>query len=433
MSNKSKKKEIVESSDQNNPETKHSVSSVPPPKTTTKIRNSRGVRIILMLIVAQFIFSLGVAVGDGRLSLPSFNGFKPVSGNLPNTLNYSSVNQVYQALKSHYDGKLTQTELLNGIKHGLAAAPGDPYTVYFTAAQARQFNHQLNNSFGGIGAELGLNSKGQLEIVAPLKGTPASKAGLQPKDLITSINGQSTQGMSVEAAVMKIRGHIGTKVKLQILRNNQTLNFTIARQNIVVPSVTTKILSGNIGYIQISSFATDTSSLMQQAAIKLKSQHVKGIILDLRNNPGGLLQAAINVSSLWLPNGQVILREKRGNQVIQTYRSTGNDILHGIPTVVLINGGSASASEITTGALHDHKDAYVIGQRSFGKGVVQQLINFKNGSELKVTIASWYRPDGQNIEHIGITPDQTVVPTAQDYKTGNDVQLKAAEQYLATH
>jgi carboxyl-terminal processing protease len=153
----------------------------------------------------------------------------------------------------------------------------------------------------------------------------------------------------------------------------------------------------------------------------------------LRDDPGGLLQAAINVSSLWLPQGQQVLTEKRGNTIIEQYYSVGDDVLHGIPTVVLINAGSASASEITTGALHDNKDAYVIGEKSFGKGVVQQLINFKDGSELKVTIASWYRPDGQDIEHKGITPDEGVALTQQDITSNNDTQLTAAEQYLASH
>ena len=159
-------------------------------------------------------------------------------------------------------------------------------------------------------------------------------------------------------------------------------------------------------------------------------EKIKGIILDLRNNPGGYLSAAIGVSSLWLNPGQTVLQEKRGNQVIQTYTATGGDILNGIKTVVLINSGSASSSEITTGALHDNKQAYVIGTKSFGKGVVQQLINLKGGAEFKVTIASWYRPNGQDINKKGITPDQTVNLNAAQLSAGNDSQLQAALHYL---
>jgi carboxyl-terminal processing protease len=404
-----------------------------PAETLTNSSSKRrlyiGQRVFAVVVVAVLIFGLGVSFGDGRINIMSSNSS---NGSLPNELNYSSVNQVYQALKANYDGKLTETELLNGIKHGLASAPNDPYTDYFTPAESKEFNSELNESFSGIGAELSQNSSGDLEIIAPVAGTPAAKAGLMAQDIIAEINGKTTAGMSVDAAVDAIRGKAGTKVTLQIIRNaTQTLNFTISRENIVVPSVNTKILPGNIGYMQITTFANDTSTLAQQAATKFAAEHVKGIVLDLRDDPGGLLTAAINVSSLWLPQGQTVLQEKRGSQVVQTYQSEGDDTLHSIPTVVLINAGSASASEITTGALHDHGDAYVIGEKSFGKGVVQQLINFNDGSELKVTVASWYRPDGKDIEHLGITPDKTVSLSPAQLSAGNDTQLNAAEQYLS--
>ncbi|HEY1645705.1 MAG TPA: S41 family peptidase [Candidatus Saccharimonadales bacterium] len=384
--------------------------------------------VCLYLLIGGGLLLLGINIGNGNISF----GSSSITG-LPAKLNYSSVNQVYQALRDNYDGKLTETQVLNGIKEGLAASANDPYTEYFTPSEATSFTNELNNSFSGIGAELGANSSGVIQIIAPLAGTPASKAGLQADDLITSINGTSTSGMSVDQATNLIRGKSGTKVTLGILRGSQQLSITITRANITVPSVNTKILSGNIGYMQITSFANDTSSLAQKAAQQFADDHVKGIVLDLRNDPGGLLTAAVNVSSLWLPNGQTILSERRGSTVVQTYYSDGNDILHGIPTVVLVNGGSASASEITTGALHDNGDAYVIGNKSYGKGVVQQLINFNDGSELKVTIASWYRPDGEDIEHKGITPDETVNLTSQDVTNNDDTQLNAALTYLASH
>jgi carboxyl-terminal processing protease len=384
-------------------------------------------------VVIAVVFLLGFNFGDGNLSVAFPWDNKPLTG-LPAALDYSSVNQVYQALKDNYDGHLTETELLNGLKEGLAAAPGDPYTEYFTPSQAKAFNNELNNTFSGIGAELSQDSSGDIEIIAPIAGTPAASAGLQPQDIITAINGVSTSGMNVDTAVNDIRGPAGTKVVLTILRNNtQTLNLTIIRKNITVPSVTTKILPGNIGYMSISTFADDTTSLAQKAANQFVGDHVKGIILDLRDDPGGLLSAAVNVSSLWVEPNQMILQEKRGSTVVQTYYAEGGDVLHGIPTVVLINGGSASASEITTGALHDNHDAYVIGEKSFGKGVVQQLINFKDGSQLKVTVASWYRPDGQDIEHKGIIPDEKVADKGTDLQASNDPQLLAAQSYLAKH
>ncbi len=397
-------------------------------------KNLLGFQLLnLILIVGFFIIGLQIGKGNINVHFP-WQSNTSISNGLPNTLNYSSVNQLYQSLKNNYDGKITTTQLLNGLKHGLASSLGDPYTVYFTPTEAKQFNNQLNNTFSGIGAELGQTTNGDLEIISPIKGSPAAKAGLLPQDIILDINGKSTSGLSLDSAVNLIRGPSNTSVSLTILRNNtQNMTISITRQNIVIPSVNWKIINSNIGYMQISTFADDTSSLANQAARYFVNNHVKTVILDLRNDPGGLLSAAINVSSLWLPQNQLILQEKRGSQVVNSYYALGNDILHGLPTVVLINSGSASASEITTGALHDNGAAYVIGQKSFGKGVVQQLINFSDGSQLKVTIAKWYRPNGQNINHLGITPDQTVNLTAQDISNNNDTQLLAAESYLSKY
>lgn len=407
---------------------------VPKTKTSYLIRN---------LIIVIVIFILGLGIGSGRISLWHHSSdLQPVATGLPSQLNYSSVNAVYRSLKDNYDGKLTSNQLLNGLKHGLAEATNDPYTEYFTASEAKAFNNELNNTFSGIGAELTTNSSGEVAIMSPIDGSPAAKAGLQPNDVIASINGTSTSGMSADTAADKIRGKAGTKVALEILRGNNELNLTITRENINLPSVTTKILNGNIGYMQISTFADDTSSLAQKAATQFENDHVKGIILDLRNNPGGLVTAAINVSSLWLKQSQMVEQERRGSEVLNTDYALGGNILHGIPTVVLINSGSASASEITAGALHDNGDAYLIGQKSFGKGVVQQIVCITgateaNGNcpadELKVTIASWYRPDGQNIEHKGIKPDETVTLTSAEASQGNDTQLTAAENYLSSH
>ncbi len=383
---------------------------------------------LVTVLVAALIFTAGFGVGNGNIS---WNQPNPVSGNLPNKLDYTSVDQVYKSLKENYDGKLNETQLENGLKHGLAAAANDPYTVYFTPKEAKDFNEQLNNSFTGIGAQLGQDSDKNLEIITPIEGLPADKAGLKAKDIITEINGTSTNGMSVDDAVSKIRGQKGTKVTLQIVRDkNQSLTFVIVRDDIKLPSVKTKTLDGNVGYIQLTDFANDTAGLTQQAADKFKQQNVSGIILDLRNNGGGYLDAATKISSLWLKPGQKILDEKHGNEVIDTQVAKGGDELNGIPTVILTNGGTASASEITAGALHDNGAAYIIGEKTYGKGVVQQLINFRDDSQLKVTVASWYRPDGQNINKKGITPDKIIKLTQKDADAGTDTQLQAAQAYL---
>lgn len=387
-------------------------------------------RVAFGVIAGVLIFALGIEVGNGNIRFRSGSMHSMATG-LPDNLDYSTVEKVYDTLRQDYDGQVTTAQLLAGLKKGLANATGDPHTEFFTAKEAKQFNNELNNTFSGIGAELGEDGDGNLLVISPIKGFPAAKAGLQPKDIITDINGTSTGGMSVTEAVNRIRGKSGTKVKLEIVRDHaKTLALTITRADIKLPSVTTKILDGNIGYMQISTFAKDTSDLAQKAANQFKDRHVNGIVLDLRGNPGGIVDAAVNVSSLWLPEGKTIMQEKRGGTVVNTYTATGDNRLQGIPTVVLIDGGSASASEITAGALHDNGVARLIGVKSYGKGSVQQVEDFSDGSELKVTIARWYRPNGENIDKKGIKPDQTVKLSDQDIKNKNDIQLKAAEAYL---
>lgn len=398
-----------------------------------RLKRKFRVGLLKLPVIVAITFGLGWALGNGWIGRQLPGAPRPAHSGLPAKLDYSSVNTIYQSLKENYNGKLTEGQLLDGLKHGLAQATGDPYTTYFTAQEAKDFNSQLNQSFSGIGADLGQDSDGNLQVIAPIAGTPAAKAGLLAQDLIASINGQNTTGLSVDEAVNKIRGPAGTQVKLQVVRNHsQVLNLSITRQNITVPSVNTKILPGNIGYLQITTFADDTGDLAQKAADQFAGQHVKGIVLDLRDDPGGLVDAAIHVSSLWLNQGQTVVTT-RGTDGSHASTAIGGNELHGIPTVVLISSGSASASEITTGALHDNEQAYVVGTKSYGKGVEQQLINFADGSQLKVTTDYWYRPNGQNINHHGITPDKTVnQATGITPGAANDAQLQAAEAYLAT-
>ena len=295
------------------------------------------------VILSVFIFSLGVGVGSGRIMIGPDSVFRKSvqdnKSNLPDDLDYTSVEQVYDALKREYDGELEGEKLLDGIKQGLAKATGDNYTEYLNAKEAEEFNNDLNGTFSGIGAELG-KEESNIVIVAPIAGYPAEKAGLRPKDIIAEIDGETAYDLSVSEAVKKIRGPEGTKVKLKIVRDkSETLDFEITRQQITIPSVESEILEGNIGYLKISRFSEDTSGLSHEAATKFKTANVKGVILDLRSNPGGLLDSAVDLSSLWLPAGKTVLQEKRDGKVIRTFASKGTATLVGIPTVVLINEG----------------------------------------------------------------------------------------------
>ena len=382
------------------------------------------------MVLLAVTFGIGIGVGNGRINLGREKIFheNAQKEGLPADLDYATVEQVYDALKSNYDGQLNEQSLLDGIKAGLAGASGDPYTEYLNAEEAKEFDEDLNGSFTGIGAEL-TKDKDSIIVVAPIAGFPADKAGIRPKDIIAEINGESAYDITVSEAVKKIRGPKDSKVTLKIIRDGQPLTVEVMRDNITIPSVESQIIEGNIGYIKVSRFAEDTYPLSRTAAQNFKSANVKGVILDVRGDPGGLLDASVDVSGLWLEN-KTVLQEKRDEQVIRTYTSRGTALLKGVPTVVLINEGSASASEITAGALKDHDAATLIGTKSFGKGSVQQLQKLRGGGVLKVTIARWYTPDGKNIDKEGIEPDQKVERSEDDLKNNRDPQKDAAIQLL---
>ncbi|HSX27396.1 MAG TPA: S41 family peptidase [Patescibacteria group bacterium] len=395
-----------------------------------RARHARWIRFSTKLIAVVLIFALGVGIGDGRITLNNYSALhKSVQQGLPDNLDYRSVEQVYDLLKLDYDGKLDTEKLLDGLKAGLAEASGDNYTEYFNAEQSKALKEDLSGTITGIGAKLGKDN-GVIIVMSPLPGYPAEKAGLRAKDIIAKIDDESTQHMTIDQAVKKIRGDAGTKVKLTVIRNDQRLDFEITREQITVPSVEYQVLDGNIGYLQITQFNTDTSELALKAAKEFKQKNVKGVILDLRGDPGGYLNTAVNVSSLWLPKGKAILTERRNGVIVKTYESTGTQILAGIKTAVLIDEGSASASEITAGALKDNDAATLIGVTSFGKGSVQDLDSLINGGTLKVTIARWFRPNGENIDKKGIDPDQKVERSDEDFKANRDPQKDAALKFL---
>jgi carboxyl-terminal processing protease len=380
----------------------------------------------ISIIVLAGVFYTGYQFGRGTWYI-NFNR-QVVSENksLPDKLDYSSVDQVYQQLKQRYDGQLKVSDLITGLKKGLVTAANDPYTIYMDTSEAKSFNEQLNGSFSGIGAELGKKGT-DIVVISPISGFPAEKAGLKAGDIIIKIDDQDATNLSVDEAVTRIRGDKGTTVKLAIIRGgSQSLELSIVRDIITIPSVNSKTLDGNIGYVQITRFAEDTVSAFNSAIQSFINTNVRGVILDLRNDPGGYLNDAVSVAQVWLKNGQIILEEKRGSQILQTYRAESDGAMVGKPTIVLINEGSASASEIVAGALKDNGAAKIVGVTSFGKGSVQEFSTFSAGDVLKVTIARWYTPSGRNIDKQGIEPDIKQVLSDNDIANKVDSQLNAA-------
>lgn len=398
---------------------------------------SRSARIILSTLGVFFVFTLGLGIGNGRVTVPKLSDLvrrdagltQSENASLPENLDFTSVEKLYDELRANFDGTLTESELLNGLKQGLVQAAGDTYTEYMSPDEAKDFKAQLDGKFSGIGAELGKDEKNNLIIIAPIDGAPAQAAGLKAKDIILEIDGAATTGMNTSDAVTKIRGEAGTKVKLKIGREGtEPFEVEITRADITIPSVKSRKLDDTTGVIEISRFGDDTGQLARDAANSLKSQGVQKIILDLRGNPGGTVDSAIDVASLWLDKGATVMKEKRGDKLVKTYEASGSPVLKGMPTAVLIDGGSASASEIVAGALRDNGAAKLVGEQSYGKGSVQRIVDFPDGSLLKVTIARWYTPNDQSINKQGLKPDTEVKLTDDDVKAGRDPQLDAAQK-----
>lgn len=392
-------------------------------KIKTRSKRRVAVRALLSVALLVVVFSVGFRVGKGVWMWQ-----QPASTGAPQSLSYDSLDKVYQVLRQNFNGSLDSTKLLDGAKAGLVDAAGDPYTEYFNPTEAENFNAQLSNSIDGIGAELSKNGN-NIIIMSPLSGYPAAKAGLRAQDIILGVDGKVVTGMSVQGVVGLIRGPVGSSVTLTIVRGSQQFDVKIVRQKISLPEVTYKI-TGKIGYLQIIQFSDNTDAEATKAAQAFKKAGVKAVILDLRDNPGGYLQGAVDISSLWLEQGKRVVQERRGTQVIDTLYAEGDNLLQGLPTIVLINGGSASAAEITAAALKDNQAATLLGTTSFGKGSVQQLESLGDGSELKVTVAFWYTPAGVNINKKGLKPDTTIPVTEAQIKAGQDPQRTKAEQLL---
>lgn len=344
---------------------------------------------------------------------------------------------VWRLLLTHYihPEDLKVESMLYGAVSGMVQSIDDPYSMFMTPSENKEFHDSLNGTLQGIGAELTVRD-GFIVIVAPIKGSPASRAGLLPEDMILAVDGEEIKGQTLQQVVRKIRGTKGTEVKLTIQREGKWIpqEISILRDEINIPSVEHELKetnSGSIGYIAINQFAEHTNKEVELALKNLKEEEPKGIILDVRFNGGGYLDRAVNLASMFLRQGKVVSVARREGEPEAHYVS-GRPIDTDTPLVILINQGSASASEILAGALQDHKRATVIGETSFGKGTVQEIFEMPGGSSLRVTVAKWLTPNGKDLSKEGVEPDIEVTRTVEDIEAERDPQIDAAMELLLT-
>jgi carboxyl-terminal processing protease len=320
-----------------------------------------------------------------------------------------------------------------GAIEGLTASLGDPYTVFFPPVESEMFESDIRGNFEGVGMEI-LSQDGAITVIAPLKGSPAEKAGILPGDKIVRINGKPTADMTTEEAVQLIRGPRGEEVKVTVFRNGTEEPFEvgIVRDVIDIPTINSRDIGNGIFMIELYSFSANSPNLFRGALRQFIESGDDKLILDLRGNPGGYLEAAIDMASWFLPPGKVVVREDfGGDKEEKSYRSKGYDIFNdNLKFVILVDEGSASASEILAGALSEHGRAILVGSQTFGKGSVQELVNITPDTSLKVTVARWLTPSGLSISQSGITPDIAVDRTLEDMEAGKDPQLEKAVETL---
>jgi len=342
--------------------------------------------------------------------------------------------EAWNILKEEYYGDLPDPQkMTRAAIQGVLSTLDDKNTGLIEPDIAKILDEDSSGSFEGIGATVRINQDNKLEIVRPFPGQPADKAGVKAGDIVLEVDGRSIAGFSVYEAVAVIRGPAGTTVKLTIVRTGEPepLEFAVTRSKIAIPIVQSKMLEGDIAYVSLFDFSAPAADQLQSELETLLAKQPKGLILDLRDNPGGYLQQSLQVADLFLDAG-VIASEKDKNGEGQTFRSGPNGIAQDIPLVVLVNAGSASASEIVAGALQDRGRAKLVGETTFGKGSVQLPHKLQDGSELRVTIAHWFTPDGRQIDGKGLTPDIPVPLTEDDVTAARDPQLDRAVQFLLT-
>ncbi|OGN01769.1 MAG: hypothetical protein A3I26_00970 [Candidatus Yanofskybacteria bacterium RIFCSPLOWO2_02_FULL_43_10] len=390
------------------------------------------------ILIINIIVSLALGFTGGFLfkdfgsgnSVAAIKQLINLDNGKPEDVDFSLFWKVYNDLGAKYvdKGKVDPQKILYGAINGLVNSVGDPYTVFFEPVTSKKFQEEISGSFGGVGIEIGKRNN-ILTVIAPLKDTPAFKAGIKAGDKILKIDAKPTANLTIEEAVNLIRGKRGTKVVLTI-QNSATKDIELIRDAIKIPTIDWELIDSppagggkKIAYMQIYSFNQTVDSEFKKASEEILKSNADRLIIDLRNNPGGLLDSAINLAGWFLDKNQIVVSEVFRDGTRNEFRSDGDALLKKYPTVILMNGGSASASEILAGALHDNRGIKIIGEKSFGKGSVQELEKYTDGSSLKVTIAKWLTPAGISISDKGIEADVEIKFKEEDLKEEGKIEI----------
>ena len=400
------------------------------------MKNKNITKILITLSLFIFVFGMGFKIGEYKalLNTSSQSSNKNIDFNL--------FWQTWDRLEEKYvdQKKIDPVKMFYGAIKGMVASVGDPYTFFLTPEENKDAKDDLGGKFTGIGAQLGLKDN-QIIIIAPLKDSPALKAGIKAGDIIKKVDGESTEGWTLIQAVSKIRGEAGSKVKLTITRDETDKKFEIVREEIKVASIEYKKETPidckdnckEVGYIKINQFGENTNYEWDKAIDFILENNLKGLIIDVRDNPGGFLESSVYIASEFLQKGKLVVKQESTQGLNKDYKSTRNGNLQNEKIVILINEGSASASEILAGALRDYKVATLVGTKTFGKGSVQEALDLKKGAGLHVTVAKWILPNGEWINGKGINPNVAIKNEVENGNTltrDKDIQLEKAIEIL---
>ena len=340
--------------------------------------------------------------------------------------------EVLDKINKEYVDEVNHGEAMDAAINGVLQSL-DPYSAYMSPDTFKEMETETSGKFGGLGIEVGMEY-GVVKVITPMDGSPAEKEGVKAGDYIVKINGVQVQGKTLSEAVELMRGPVGSKIEITVRRKGvkKALTFEIIREIIVVESVKSKIIDANVGYIRLTAFNENSSRQVKDKIKKFKNKKINKYVLDLRNNPGGLLSQAVKIADFFLENGEIVSTKSRKSYENKKYFAKKGDIINGKTLVILINYGSASASEIVAGALKDHKRAILIGENSYGKGSVQSIIPLKNEGAIRLTISKYYLPSGESISGTGITPDIEVSESSDEFRIGTktDNQLNFAISLL---